>query len=315
MSKLLSFVIPCYRCENTITNVVDEIKTVVASLGDYEYEIITVDDCSPDNSIKVLKELADKDNNIKVVRFAKNFGQHAGLIAGVNYTKGDIVVYLDDDGQCPVDRLKEMIAPIEADTADIAIAQYGRKTQSVFKNICSVMNEFSANILIDKPKDIQIGNFVAFRRFIADEVVRYKGPYPYMLGLLFRSSKRIVNVPMKDRKRQDGETTYTVSKLFALWINSFTAFSIKPLRIAVVLGALLAICGLIYGTYVVMRALFTPIIVYGWSSLMAVMLVIGGMILFVLGIIGEYIGRIYMSLNNTPQFVVKELYNLEENNK
>lgn len=311
MSKLISFVIPCYRCENTITNVINEIDTVVGAIGEYDYEVITVDDCSPDESLKVLKSLADKDDRIKVVSFAKNFGQHAGLIAGVNYAKGDIIVYLDDDGQCPVDHLKELINPLENGTADVAIAQYGKKTQSLFKNICSALNEYSANMLIDKPKNIQMGNFVAFKRFIADEIVRYKGPYPYMLGLLFRSSKKIVNVPMKDRKRQEGSTTYTVSKLFALWINSFTAFSIKPLRTAVILGALLAICGVAYGIFVVFRALLTPIIVTGWSSLMSAMLIIGGMILFVLGIIGEYIGRIYMSLNNTPQFVVKEVYNIE----
>ena len=301
----LSFIIPCYRSEKTIESVVSEISETVKNLSIDDYEIIAVDDCSPDNVYEVLKKLSLTDPRIKAIRFSKNFGQHAGMIAGVQHSSGNICVFMDDDGQCPIDHLGELIKPLYEDF-DVAIVEYGKKKQSLFKNIGSVFNEIVANLLIDKPKEIQMGNFMAFKRFVADEIARYKGPYPYISGLLFRSSARVINVPMEERERMEGGTTYTLKKLVALWVNSFTAFSIKPLRMATLAGSFAAILGLILAVVTVIRKIVTPIMTMGWSSTISVILVLGGLILFVLGIIGEYIGRIYMSINETPQYVIAE---------
>ena len=311
MSKKISFVIPCYRSENTVGKVIDEIINIISDMQEYDYEIIAVDDFSPDNVFNVLKCMASKNEKIKVIGFSKNFGQHAGMMAGVRASTGDYVVFLDDEGQCPIDRLNEMIKPLE-EGYDITIAEYGKKKQSTFKNICSSLNEFAANILIDKPKDIQMGNFMAIKRFVADEINNYKGPYPYISGLLFRSSNRILNVSMEERKRMEGKTTYTFRKMFSLWLNSFTAFSIKPLRLATVMGIICSMLGFLYGIFVIIRKIINPAIMMGYSSLMAVILFIGGMILFVVGIIGEYIGRIYMCINETPQYVIKKRVNLTD---
>lgn len=307
----LSFIIPCYRSENTIGNVINEIRDTVKKISVDDYEIIAVDDCSPDNVYEVLKGLSSEDPHVRVMRFSKNFGQHAGMIAGVQHSKGNICVFLDDDGQCPIDRLDELIKPLY-NGYDVAIVEYGKKNQSLFKNIGSTFNEIAANLLIDKPKDIQMGNFMAFRRFVADEIARYKGPYPYISGLLFRSSARVINVPLKERERMAGGTTYTFRKLVALWINSFTAFSIKPLRMAVIAGIFAAVIGLILAVVTVIRKIVTPVMTVGWSSTISVILVLGGLILFVLGIIGEYIGRIYMSINETPQYVIAEMNNFDD---
>lgn len=313
--KKLSFIIPCYRSENTIESVVREIIENVLKLhGGYDYEIIAINDQSPDNVYEVLKRLAKENRKIKAVSMAKNFGQHAGMIAGVNLAAGDYIVFLDDDGQCPIDRLEDMISPLE-NGWDISIAQYGKKKQSMFKNMCSSINERAANLLIDKPRHLQMGNFMAIKRFVADEIKRYKGPYPYISGLLFRSSARIINVPMEERVRLEGNTTYTLKKLFSLWLNSFTAFSIKPLRMATFFGSLVSVTGFIYCIVVVCRKIMTPAIAVGWSSLMAVLLLLGGMILLVLGLIGEYLGRIYMSLNETPQYVIRETVNVRDENE
>lgn len=301
----LSFIIPCYRSEKTIESVVSEISETVKNLSIDDYEIIAVDDCSPDNVYEVLKKLSLTDPRIKAIRFSKNFGQHAGMIAGVQHSSGNICVFMDDDGQCPIDHLGELIKPLYEDF-DVAIVEYGKKKQSLFKNIGSVFNEIVANLLIDKPKEIQMGNFMAFKRFVADEIARYKGPYPYISGLLFRSSARVINVPMEERERMEGGTTYTLKKLVALWVNSFTAFSIKPLRMATLAGSFAAILGLILAVVTVIRKIVTPVMTMGWSSTISVILVLGGLILFVLGIIGEYIGRIYMSINETPQYVIAE---------
>ncbi len=307
----LSFIIPCYRSENTVGAVVDEIVKECGTLNISDYEIIAVDDCSPDNVYEKLKSLGQDNPSVRAIRFAKNFGQHAGMIAGVQHSRGNICVFLDDDGQCPLDRLGDLIAPLY-NGYDVSISEYGKKKQSLFKNIGSVFNGIVANLLIDKPKDIQMGNFMAFKRFVADEISKYKGPYPYISGLLFRSSAKVINVPMEERERSSGGTTYTFRKLVALWSDSFTAFSIKPLRMATIAGSCAAVIGLLLTVVTIIRKLMYPAIPVGWSSMIAVMLVMGGLILFVLGIVGEYVGRIYMSINETPQYVIAEMNNMDE---
>lgn len=308
---VISFVIPCYRSENTVGAVIQEIISTVNGMEGYSYEIIAVSDNSPDRVYEVLEGLAQQDPNIKTIRFAKNFGQHAGLLAGIRASSGEFVVTVDDDGQCPIDRLPDMIAPLE-DKWDVAIAQYGKKKkQSLFKNLCSRANELAANMLIDKPKEIQMGNYMALRRFVADEVCRYTGPYPYLSGLFFRSSSHVINVPMEERPRMSGSTTYTLRRLFALWMNSFTAFSIKPLRFVTYFGSFVAAFGIIYGLIVLITKIIHPNTIVGWSSIAVLISVLGGVMLFGLGIVGEYIGRIYMSLNCMPQYVVSDSTNLD----
>ena len=304
----ISFIVPCYKSENTIGEVINEIVGAVERLNIISYEIICVDDCSPDNVFGELVKIGNNRPNVRAIRFSKNFGQHAGMMAGIQFSKGNICVFLDDDGQCPMDQLDILLKPL-SEGYDVSMASYGKKKQSLFKNIGSLFNAVVANVLIDKPKDIQMTNFIAIKRFVADEISRYEGPYPYISGLLFRSSAKVINVQMEERERMSGGTTYTLKKLVALWVSSFTAFSVKPLRMATLVGGIAALIGVFLAVATVVRKLITPAIQMGWSSTMAVMLVIGGLILFVLGIIGEYIGRIYMTINETPQYVIAEKNN------
>ena len=167
--------------------------------------------------------------------------------------------------------------------------------------------------LLDKPKDLYVSNFMAFKSFIAKEILRYKNPYPYIDGLILRSTRKIAKVPMQDRERMSGSSTYTLRKLISLFSNGFTAFSIKPLRIATFSGVISSIVGFALGLYVIINKLLHPAtILMGYSSLMAAMLFIGGMIMLMLGICGEYIGRIYISLNSSPQYVIRSTYHKEE---
>lgn len=303
--KCLSFVIPCYKSERTISCVIKEVSEVMKGNDTYDYEIIAVNDGSPDAVYNVLKELAKADSRITAIDLAKNLGQHAAMMAGCANSMGDIIIFMDDDGQCPVEQLFLLLKPIECGY-DVAIAKYGLKEQSLFKNICSMVNEYVANCLLDKPKDIQMGNFMAIKKFVIDEMLKYENPYPYISGLFFRTTDKIANVPMKERKRMDGTTTYTIRKLFSLWINSFTAFSVKPLRIATVVGILISCLGFLYGIFVIASKIINPNVFAGWSSIMAILLFIGGMLMTMLGIIGEYVGRIYISINNSPQYVIRE---------
>lgn len=307
----ISFVIPCYKSEGSVALVIDEIRNVIKEREGCQYEVIAVNDCSPDNVLEVLKKEAEKDKNVKVIDLAKNGGRHNALICGCNYAKGDIIVFVDDDQQCPVDRLWDLISPLE-NGYDVSIAKYKKKKQAWWKNIGSKLNGLIANWILEKDKDISFSNFSAMKAFIKDEVIKYKNPYPYMSGLMVRSTKRITNVEMEERERTIGTGNYTFLKSFSLWLNNFTAFSVKPLRIAMMCGAVTSVGGFLFMIYIILRKLMSPHVEVGYSSMMAVILFIGGMIMIMLGLIGEYIGRIYISLNSAPQFVIRETVNIED---
>lgn len=307
---LVSLVIACYRSERTVQSVIDEIEQVFSGSKQYDYELFLVNDCSPDNVWPVLKDAADRNERITAVSLAKNMGRLPALMAGFRMSKGDIVVILDDDGQCPMDCVFDLIAPITGPSDyDVATAAYPVKKQSWFKNFGSKVNEHMTNMILDKPKEIRFNNFTAMRRFVIDEILRYENPYPYLTGLLLRTTHRIACVPMEERERLYGKTTYTFKKLITLWMNGFTAFSVKPLRLATVVGCITAVAGFLWGLVIVIQKIANPgEILAGYSSLMAVVLLIGGMLMLMLGMVGEYIGRIYISINRSPQYVVREVY-------
>ncbi len=310
--QTISFVIPCYASEGSVALVMDEIRAVVAQRPEYDYEIVAVNDCSPDNVLSVLRQQAAQDRRVKVIDLAKNGGRHNALICGCHYTTGDYVAFIDDDLQCPTDRFWDLLAPLESGDYDVSIAKYPKKTQSGLKNFGSKVNDTVANWLLGKDKDLKFSNYSVMRRFVKDEVIRYTNPYPYLSGLMLRATSRVTNVVMEERERTIGVGHYNFKKSFALWMNSFTAFSVKPLRLATTLGVICAFVGVITGVYTVIHKFLVPTVAVGYSSLMAAMLFLGGMIMFLLGLIGEYIGRIYISLNNSPQYVVRETLNVEE---
>lgn len=309
----LSFVIPCYRSENTVLHVLEEIKGKMAEKPEYTYEVITVNDNSPDNVLQVLWQYAKTHSFLKVVDLTRNFGQHAAMMAGLSYASGEQIIFLDDDFQCPVDRLWDLLEPLHHGY-DVAYAQYDfdERNESFFRVLGSRINDAMMCSLLNKPKDLRVTNFIALQSFIAKEILQYKNPYPYIDGLLLRSTQRIAVVPMSDRERLSGSSTYTLFKLFSLFFSGFTAFSIKPLRIATIVGVGSSVFGFLWGIFIIVRKILYPMqIDAGYSSIMAVILFIGGMIMIMLGICGEYIGRIYISLNSSPQYVVRSTYNLD----
>ena len=306
---MISFIIPCYYSELTLKSVIEEIQEAIE--GHYRYEIILINDGSKDHTMDVIKTMCDTSKHIKGISFTRNFGQHSAIMAGYRYAKGDIIITVDDDGQIPVNECIKLIRPLVEEDYDIAIARYEQKKQSLFKNFGSKLNDKMAEFLLSKPKELYFSSFVAAKRYIIDEIIRYENPYPYLGGLILRTTYNIKNVDVTHRERRIGKSTYSLGKLIGLWINGFTAFSVKPLRVGSIMGVFLAIIGAIYAIYIVINKLLTPEISLGWSSMMATQLIIGGAILSVLGLIGEYIGRIYICMNNSPQYVVKELINIE----
>ncbi len=305
--KLISYVIPCYRSEKTLEAVVCEIEENMKNMSSFDYEIIMVNDGSPDNTWEKICEITGKRDSSKLlgINLAKNFGQHAALMAGMNAARGDYVVCLDDDGQTPANEAGKLIDALEGG-ADVAYARYEHKKHNLFRNFGTFMNEWMASAMLGKPKELYVSSYFAARRFVVDEMIKYESSYPYVIGLVLRTTRNIVNVNVNHRKREIGKSGYSLAKLMALWINGFTAFSIKPLRIATLSGALFAIFGFAYGLYTVIKKFVNPLVPVGFSALMSAIMFIGGMIMLMLGMIGEYLGRLYISQNKNPQFVIRE---------
>lgn len=308
--KKISYIIPCYKSENTIKTVIDEIISTMEN-SEYNFEIILVSDNSPDNVFEIIK-LESKDNNfIKGIKLAKNFGQHAALMAGYRNAIGEIIISLDDDGQTPANEVFKLVEKLE-NGYDVVYASYNEKKHNILRNFGSKINDIMSEKLISKPKNLKVSSFFCAKRFVIDEMIKYDKPYPYLLGLVFRTTHSIGNVNVNHRERTVGKSNYNLKKLISLWMNGFTAFSIKPLRVATILGIAIAFVGFIFGAYTIINKLLNPKILAGYSSIMSALLFIGGMIMLMLGLLGEYIGRIYICINNSPQYVIRETVNIEE---
>lgn len=301
----ISFVIPCYCSEKNLESVVNEIYEAMAKRKGFEYEIILVNDNSKDNTEGLISQLAQKNNHILGINFSKNFGQPSALMAGFRIAKGKYVMTSDDDGQTPIEMVWDFYDKIQ-EGYDIVCAKYTETVQkSVIRRLGTKVNEFMLYHMIEKPKNVGVASFFMAKRFVINEMIRYQNPYPYIAGLLLRSSSRIGNIEMRQRSRRTGKSGYTLRKLFNLWVNGFTAFSLKPLRIGTALGFCCSFLGFILLIYILLKKMLVPTMQSGYTSQISVILIIGGIILCVLGIIGEYVGRIYMCINNEPQYIIK----------
>lgn len=300
----VSFVIPCYKSRDTIEDVVYEIIEVMNELH-YTYEIILVNDYPYDDTYVKLKELAKRYIFIKAINLSKNFGQHAAIMAGFSKAVGDIVVCLDDDGQTPANEVGKLLEELEKG-CDVVYAKYSSKKHSLFRNFGSVVNDYMVKTLLGKPTGLYVSSYFACKRYIVNEILNYKNAYPYLIGLVLRTTKNISNVNVNHRKRTTGDSGYTFKSLLKLWLNGFTAFSVVPLRISTIIGLITGFMGFLFMLYVIINKVLHPEIAVGWSSTICVLLIIGGINLFMIGMIGEYVGRIYISINNSPQYVIKE---------
>ena len=267
----LSFIIPCYRSEHTLEAVIAELESTMLTRPEYDYEVILTDDCSPDNVWSVIEKLAMNNSRIKAQQFTRNFGQHAALLAGLSLMAGDAAFFLDDDGQAPLDELFKLVEELEKGY-DVVYGSYPEIKQNLFRRFGSWMNKKMAEVLLDWPKDVQATSFFVCRRLIVDEILKYDKPYPYIDGLIARATKKIGHVQVQHRERAYGSSGYTFAKLLKLWINGFTAFSVKPLRMASLCGAGLAFIGFAYLIFIIVVKFTDPTVVAGYSSIMATLL-------------------------------------------
>lgn len=305
---LYSIIIPCYKSSHTIREVVEMTGKEMMNLGKTPYEFVLVDDYSPDNgeTIYELRALADDYDFVKVVELAQNAGQHNAVMAGLNVASGDVLLAMDDDGQTHWSQLTILFDEFDKGF-DIVYGHYTEKKHSGFRNFGSWMNYMSFRILIGKPKDLKTSSFWIIKKFVRDYVVQYKSQYTHLQGLFLRTTKNISSVPVKHFDRTYGKSGYTFKKLIGLWSNVM-GFSIVPLRIARNVGIFFSILSLLGALAIVLKKLLAPTSAVGWYSMMVCICFFSGLIMLFLGLVGEYLGRMYLGMTNNPQYVIRDIY-------
>ena len=307
----VSICIPCYRSENTIAAVVDEIRQVFAAQSEYDYQIILVNDGSPDNTFGTISQLCQSDPKIIGVDLSRNYGQQSAKMAALPFVTGDAVVFMDDDGQHPAAGIFPLVEKL-GEGFDIVYARFPQKRHSWFKRITSRLYQKVSEWIGNKPKGISVSSFTAWSITAVEAALRYRSPFPAAGLYLNHVTTRIANVDIEHRSRIAGESGYTLRKLIGLAVTALTNFSVIPLRMASFIGVGCAAVGFVAGVTVVIRKLVNPSISAGYSSTIAVILFIGGIIMTILGILGEYVGRIYMTVSNMPQYTIRKTLNAIE---
>ena len=304
---LHSVVIPCYKSSATIRKVVEETMEQFGKMNRGDVEFVLVDDCSPDDgaTVRELRSLVKDYPNVRAVELAKNAGQHNASMAGLNYVRGDLIISMDDDGQTSPTQLPKLLEEMDKGY-DIVYGYYPKKQHSGFRNLGSRFNQWTTRVLLDKPKDMNTSSYWVIRRFVRDYAIQYRSAYTHLQGVFFRVTRNISCIPIEHFKREVGQSGYTLSKLFKLWAN-IIGFSIVPLRAATVLGNLFAAAGLIGIIAVIIRKIVRPVTAIGWPSMMVSIFFFSGLILMFMGLIGEYIGRIFLGMCNNPQYVVRQI--------
>lgn len=309
---LVTVAIPCYRSGDTIALVVNAVKEAILNRRDNDYQFVLVNDCSPDNTFDVIRELAKNDSRITGVCLARNCGQEAATLAALPYVRGDVCVFMDDDGQHPAAEIYTLIDKVQ-EGYDLVYGRFHEKHHSAYKRMVSRIHGFISEINGTKIKGVALSSYFALSAFAAKQLVNYRSPFVSRGGYLMSVTTRVTNVDIKEHHdRIAGTSGYTLGKMFSMFLSSFTNFTMKPIRVSTGIGALIAIVGFLYGIYLIIQKIVRPDVQVGFTSIMAVMLFLGGMIILVLGLLGEYIGRTYMTVSSMPQYVVREELNNEQ---
>lgn len=308
----VSVVIPVYNSERTIGSLTDQL---IESLSrDFQLEIILINDDSTDGSEQVCIDLFEKHKpTIKFYSLAKNVGEHNAVMAGLNYASGDYIVIMDDDFQNPISEVIKLISYAARNTYDVVYTYSKEKKHSYFRNIGSWFNDKVANIMLKKPKDLYLSSFKILNRFIVEEIIQYDLPFPYIDGLILRTTSKLSKIEVEHQQRKSGKSGYTLYKLVSLWLNMFTNFSILPLRISVIIGFIFAGFGFLLGVITIIEKILKPGLLVGYTSLFVVISVYSGIQLISIGMAGEYLGRIFLSQNKRPQYTLRKKFEASTN--
>jgi undecaprenyl-phosphate 4-deoxy-4-formamido-L-arabinose transferase len=300
----LSFVIPVYNGSRTIGAVVERIHDLYADLS---FEVVLVNDGSRDDSEQVCRDLAERHpESVTFVHLARNFGEHAAVLAGLNHAAGAHAAVLDDDGQNPPEEVRKLYDEIRAGRRDVVFGRYRVKHHGWLRNLGSRLNDRMANVMLKKPPELYLSSFKIMNRFVVDEITRYQGAFPYIDGLILRATANLGQVDVEHRQRVGSPSGYTLRKLFRLWTNMFLNFSILPLRLSALLGLVASMTSLLLLVAIVIDKLYiNPGVTVGLPTVLATIVFFAGVQLVILGTIGEYLGRLFLDHSKSPQFVVR----------
>ena len=273
-----------------------------------------MNDCSPDNTFKVISDLARKDEHIIACDLAKNFGESSALMAAFSKATGDYVVRMDDDGEHDPKYIFKLIEKLE-EGYDYVCAEFISYHHTLYKRIGSKFNYWFLTKMMDIPKGSIMSSFNVSRKYVIDAILKYDNPRPYIDGMVWAVTTKTASIPVEHGYRYAGESGYDLKKSISLWLNGVTSFSIKPLRLASISGMIFAFAGFVIGIIVVVDKLMHPDVSAGWTSIFATMLFLGGFIMIFLGLIGEYVGRGYLINNHIPQYVIREEVRKEKKGK
>jgi undecaprenyl-phosphate 4-deoxy-4-formamido-L-arabinose transferase len=308
----LSLVIPVYRSEACLGPLIDAIAKALIPAG-RTYEIILVNDCSPDQSWRVIEDLCQAHANIRGVDLRRNFGQDNAILTGLRFARGRYAVIMDDDLQHDPGDIPALVHKLEEDRADVVYADFRVKRQKWWKNLGSWLNGKVAEWVLNKPKGVYLSPFKVICRDVVQEICRYDGPEPYIDGLLFQVTSRFTRLPVEHHNRAAGTSGYTLLKSIQVWARLAFSFSVRPLRLVTWFGFAFAFLGVAMALVVIAYRLLAPENfsdnAVGWASLMVTVLVVGGIQMFFLGIMGEYAGRTYLKVNNKPQAAIRAVLN------
>ncbi len=299
----LSFVIPLYNSAETIGAVVTAIDGLTVEGG---HEIVLVNDGSADATGDVCRALL-KTTRVPVtyVEHARNYGEHNAVLTGWRHARGAYLVNLDDDGQNPPAEAVRLWQQAKTTGLDVVYGHYAVKQHSLWRNFGSWVTNRMTNWALEKPPGFYLSSFRCVTAFVAREVAQHTGPYPYIDGLILQVTQRIGSIEVTHEERKAGASGYTLRRLMRLWLSAWVNFSVLPLRVATALGLVMALAGLAGFGWVVWLRVTNEGPSFGWGSLMAALLVFSGTQLVLLGLIGEYIGRTFLTVNQRPQAILR----------
>ena len=299
----LTVVIPVYNSERTIGPLVARLQVCLVGRA---FEIVLVNDGSADGSEAVCQQIAGRFTNVRFVSLRRNFGEFNAVLCGLMYAEGQYVVIIDDDFQNPPEAILTLLHEAETGGYDVVYSRYARKQHNPFRNWGSWLVNLLTTYSLGKPRDLYLSSFKLIRGEVVSEISKYTGPYPYIDGLIFRVTRNIASVEVPHEARAEGRSNYTLRKLIALFLNVFIGYSLWPIRVFTVVGFGLFVTGLLLGSGLLISWLTGIWMASGWAVVCWAILTATGLNLLFMGVLGEYIGKLFMAQSGLPSFVVKK---------
>ena len=301
----LSIVVPVYNGAGSVPALVEALSRLEIPGG---HEIVLVNDCSPDNSLEVCRELCHRNEvALTVVNLARNFGEHNAVMAGLAQARGAYIINMDDDLQNPPEEVVRLWRYARDNDYDVVYTYYAEKQHAAWRNLGSRFTNWCADHLLDKPKGLYLSSFRCMSAFTARNVVAHTGPFPYVDGLIMQVTQKIGRLQVDHLPRSEGRSNYTLRRLVRLFMSMFLNFSVMPLRIGTLVGFVMAGLGLLAFVIILVEALTRGGTPPGYASVMAAILLLAGVQLIMLGLVGEYLGRLFLTINGKPQFVIRDI--------